>query len=121
MLKGEESVDQVFERGKRVAFGRQFPMGRNETEVQIDNDSSDQYTVIEVFADDKQGLLFVMARTLVGLGLSIHSARIGSRLDQAADVFYLMAEGKKIEDEKTCKHIQETIQKEVDAFLDEQG
>ena len=118
VLKGEETVDQVFEGGKRVAFGRPYPMGRNETEVEIDNESSDRYTVIEVFADNKQGLLFVIARAFVGLRLSIHSARIGSRLDQAADVFYLMADGKKIEDEHTCNHIQETIRKEVDVFLD---
>ena len=120
VLKGEEAVDQVFEEGKRVAFGRPYPTGRKETEVQIDNESSDHNTVIEVFADDKQGLLFVIARALVGLGLSIHSARIGTRLDQAADVFYVTANGEKIQDRQICENIQETIQKEVDTFLDEQ-
>ncbi|WP_447970579.1 [protein-PII] uridylyltransferase [Nitrospira sp. M1] len=118
VLKGEDTVDQVFARGKRVVFGRLYPTGRNETEVQIDNDSSDQHTVIEVFADDKQGLLFVIARALVGLKLSIHSARIGKRLDQAADVFYVTSDGQKIVNQQTCERIQETIQQEVDVFLD---
>ncbi len=118
ILKGEEAVDQIFEGGKRITFGRQYPTGRNETEVKIDNESSDQYTVIEVFADDKQGLLFVIARALVGVGLSIHSARIGSRLDQAADVFYVTADGQKIENAQVRENIQETIRKEVDVFLD---
>ena len=121
VLKGEESVDQIFERGKRVTFGRQYPTGRTETEVKIDNESSDRHTIIEVFADDKQGLLFVIARSLVGLRLSIHSARIGTRLDQVADVFYVTAESEKIQDPQICRHIQETIQKEVDIFLDQKG
>ncbi|MGB0911145.1 MAG: [protein-PII] uridylyltransferase [Nitrospirales bacterium] len=119
VLKGAEGVDQVFERGKRVTFGRPYPTGRNETEVKIDNDSSDRNTVIEVFADDKQGLLFIIARALVGLGLSIHSARIGTRLDQTADVFYVTADKKKIESSKVCGNIQETIRREVDRFIDQ--
>ncbi len=119
VLKDEETVEQVFERGKRVTFGRQYPTGRNDTEVKIDNESSDRHTIIEVFADDKQGLLFIIARALVGLSLSIHSARIGTRLDQAADVFYVMANGDKIHNLQKCSHIQETIRKAVDTFLDE--
>ena len=121
VLKGEETVDQVFERGKRMTFGRQYPTGRNRTEVQIDNTSSDQYTVIEVFADDKQGLLFIIARALAALGLSIHSARIGARLDQAADIFHVTTKNEKVEDAQSCTHIQQAIQKAVDTFLDEQG
>ncbi|MGV7227820.1 MAG: [protein-PII] uridylyltransferase, partial [Nitrospirales bacterium] len=61
----ESSVDQVFERRRRMIFGRQFPTGRRPTEVLMDNEASDFYTVIDVFADDKPGLLFVLAKTLV--------------------------------------------------------
>ena len=121
VLKGDATVDQIFERGKRVTFGRQYPTGRNKTEVKLDNDSSDRHTIIEVFADDKQGLLFVIARTLAGLGLSIHSARISTRLDQVADIFYVTAESEKIQDPDACTKIQQAILKEVDLFLDQQG
>jgi len=121
VLKGQDTVDHVFARGKRIVFGRLYPTGRNTTEVKIDNESADRYTVIEVFADDKQGLLFIIAQTLVGLNLSIHSARIGKRLDQAADVFYVTANDRKIEDQLMCRQIEETIQKTVDVFLDEKG
>ena len=103
-----------------MKFGRQFPTGRRPTEVLIDNEVSDSYTVIDVFADDKSGLLFVLAQTIVQLDLSIHMARIGTRLDQVVDVFYVTnACGKKIQDDTLCEHIQETIQKSVNAFLDE--
>jgi [protein-PII] uridylyltransferase len=82
---------------------------------------SDSYTVIDVFADDKPGLLFMLAKTLVQLDLSIHMARIGTRLDQVVDVFYVTTTaGKKIQDATHGDQIQEAIQKAVDAFLDEE-
>ena len=116
----ESSVDQVFERRRRMIFGRQFPTGRRPTEVLMDNEASDSYTVIDVFADDKPGLLFILAKTLVTLDLSVHMARIGTRLDQVADVFYVTTTaGVKIHDATHGEQIQEAIQKAVDAFLDE--
>jgi [protein-PII] uridylyltransferase len=118
----ESSVDQVFERRRRMTFGRQFPTGRRPTEVLIDNEVSDSYTVIDVFADDKPGLLFVLAKTLVQLDLSIHMARIGTRLDQVVDVFYVTTiSGEKIQDATHCVQIQEAIQKIVNTFLDEES
>jgi [protein-PII] uridylyltransferase len=117
----ESSVDQVFERRRRMIFGRNFPTGRRPTEVLMDNEVSDSYTVIDVFADDKPGLLFMLAKTLVQLDLSIHMARIGTRLDQVVDVFYVTTTaGKKIQDATHGDQIQEAIQKAVDAFLDEE-
>jgi len=122
VVQEEYSVDHVFERRRRLTFGRQFPTGRRPTEVLIDNEVSDSYTVIDVFADDKPGLLFVLAKTLVQLDLSIHMARIGTRLDQVVDVFYVTTTlGEKIHDATHGKHIQEAIQKAVNAFLDEES
>lgn len=121
VVQEESSVEQVLERRRRLTFGRQFPTGRRPTEVLIDNEVSDAYTVIDVFADDKPGLLFVLAKTLVQLDLSIHMARIGTRLDQVVDVFYVTTtSGEKIRDDNPCEQIQATIQKAVDAFLNEE-
>ncbi|MDH5426902.1 MAG: [protein-PII] uridylyltransferase [Nitrospirota bacterium] len=120
VVQEEYSVEQVFERRRRLTFGRQFPSGRRPTEVLIDNEVSDSFTVIDVFADDKSGLLFLLGKTLVQLDLSIHMARIGTRLDQVVDVFYVTtSSGEKIQDAAHCKDIQLTIQKSVDAFLNE--
>ncbi|MFZ1746946.1 MAG: [protein-PII] uridylyltransferase [Nitrospirales bacterium] len=120
VVEGRQSVHQMVERRRRMAFGRPFPTGRHPTEVHIDHGVSDAFTVIDVFADDKQGLLFVIAKTLVQLGLSIHMARIGTRLDQVADVFYVTnSQGEKILSGKDCEEIQQTLHAEVDQFLDE--
>jgi [protein-PII] uridylyltransferase len=119
VVQEESSVDQILERRRRMNFGRQFPTGRRPTEVHIDNEVSDSYTVIDVFADDKPGLLFVLAKTLVQLDLSIHMARIGTRLDQVVDVFYVTTtSGEKIQNATRCEQMQEAIQKAVNAFLD---
>ena len=118
VLNGQVSVDQIFSRRRRMRFGRQFPTGRRPTEVHIDNDVSDVYTVIDVFADDKQGLLYEVAKTLLGLGLSTHMARIGTRLDQVVDVFYVTTTGgEKILDADALKQIQCMIQDAVDTFV----
>ena len=120
VMQGQYSVEQMFERRRRMFFGRQFPTGRRPTEVLIDNEVSDSFTVIDVFADDKPGLLFLLAKTLVQLDLSIHMARIGTRLDQVVDVFYVTTSfGEKIRDATHCEQIHATIQKAVDTFLNE--
>ncbi len=121
VVQEDYSVDHVFARRRRMNFGRQFPTGRRPTEVIIDNEVSDSYTVVDVFADDKPGLLFVLGKTLVQLDLSIHMARIGTRLDQVVDVFYVTTtSGEKIQDAIHCEQIQGAIQKAVNAFLDEE-
>ncbi|MBU2498245.1 MAG: [protein-PII] uridylyltransferase [Proteobacteria bacterium] len=43
--------------------------------VWVDNESSDFFTVIEAFADDRIGLLYLITRTLFNLGLDIRIAR----------------------------------------------
>jgi len=119
VLMGKESIDQIVVCSPRVTFTRPFPLGRHPTEVQIDNETSDLYTVIDVFADDKQGLLHIIARTLCELGLSVRAARIGTQLDQAVDVFDVAgANGRKVEDAGMCENIQTSLQKAVDQFLD---
>ena len=74
--------------------------------------------MIDVFADDKQGLLHEIAKTLYELELSVHSAKIGTRLDQVVDVFHVTERnGNKVEDAGTCESIQARLQEGVDRFL----
>ncbi len=119
VVQEEYSVDQVFQRRRRLTFGRTFPTGRHPTEVHLDNEVSDFFTVIDVFADDKPGLLFFLAKTIFRLDLSIHLARIGTRLDQAVDVFYVTtAQNQKVLPGDMSQHIQESLRTAVDEFLD---
>ena len=68
--------------------------------VQIDNDSSVDATIIEVFAEDTDGLLLALARTLYEQGFSVRSAKISTYLDQIVDAFHVvdLMVGGKVED-----------------------
>ena len=59
------------------------------TVIQIDNEASEQFNIVEVFTDDRIGVLFDIAHELHQLGLSIHVAKISTAVDQVADVFYV--------------------------------
>jgi [protein-PII] uridylyltransferase len=94
---------------------RQLPANRQPTEVRIDNETSDASTIIDVFADDRQGLLYVITHAMFQLGLSVHASRISTRLDQVADVFYVTDQmGKKIDDPGRLEAIRSRIIEEID-------
>jgi [protein-PII] uridylyltransferase len=120
VLKGEDTVERLVARSTRLPMGRPFPAVRQATEVQVDNETSDRFTIIDVFADDRQGLLYVITHAIFGLGLSVHAARISTRLDQVADVFYVTdLSGVRPEEPGRLEKIRETIKEEIDRFLQE--
>ncbi len=59
-------------------------------EVVIDNETSDFYTLVEVYVKDKKGLLYDVTKTLTDFGLDIFRAKIGTKADQVVDVFYVL-------------------------------
>jgi [protein-PII] uridylyltransferase len=89
VLLGRQSVEALFAARRGTTRRNPAPRPSGPTQVEVDNTSSDRFTIVEVFADDRLGLLFLIARTLFELGLSISSAKISTRLDQVVDVFYL--------------------------------
>ena len=58
--------------------------------VVLNNDASDLYTIIEVYAHDRPGLLYEITRTLADFEINIHRAKIGTDGDQVVDVFYTL-------------------------------
>ncbi|MRR57808.1 MAG: HD domain-containing protein, partial [Deltaproteobacteria bacterium] len=59
------------------------------TVIEIDNEVSADYTVIDIYTHDKVGLLYWITSTLTTLGLYIGVAKISTKVDQVADVFYV--------------------------------
>ncbi len=116
VLTGQAPIDDVIRRGTRLSTAR-LPV-RQPTEVRIDNETSERYTIVDVFADDRQGLLYVITNAMFMHGLSVHAARISTRLDQAADVFYVTdAHGQKVEDPVQVEQIRKGLRQEIDSFL----
>jgi [protein-PII] uridylyltransferase len=68
---------------------RERPSPAVPTEVIIDDRASPRQTVVEVYAKDRLGLLYTLARTLHELGLSIALSKINTEGTRVADVFYV--------------------------------
>lgn len=58
-------------------------------EVRLNTEISADHLIIEIFAFNRLGLLYELARTVHELGLNIRFAKIGTHLDQVVDVFYV--------------------------------
>ncbi len=78
--------------------------------VNVNNAASDFFTLIEVFSDDRMGLLYVITHTLTNLRLDIRIAKIATKGDQIADVFYVRdMEGQKVEDDEHIEEIRRSL------------
>ncbi len=85
--------------------------------VIYDNATSERATILQVFAADRRGLLYEIARTIYELGLSVVTAKIGTHLDQVVDVLYVTDEqGNKIDDKQRLEDVRQRLFDAVDAF-----
>jgi [protein-PII] uridylyltransferase len=114
VLKGELDVEEMVARAARPSVLGEKVVPRRPTTVEIDNQVSEDYTVIDVITIDRVGVLFAIANALYHLGLSIHLAKITTSVDRVFDVFYVAdAEGRKIEAPGTLALIKGTILEEL--------
>ncbi|MGQ9655270.1 MAG: HD domain-containing protein, partial [Thermodesulfobacteriota bacterium] len=87
--------------------------------VRIDNHPSDFYTVVEVRAADRFGLLFSVTRTLAELKFDIHLALIDTRRGQVFDVFYIQEmDGQKVWDPERVAEMERGLYRSMER-LDE--
>lgn len=97
------------------SFRRMWPGSKPETaeslsplptRIQVDNNTSEHYTILDIFAHDRMGLLYAVSRAIFEMELSVAVAKIGTYLDQVVDVFYVTdSEGSKIQDEERLAQI----------------
>jgi [protein-PII] uridylyltransferase len=106
VLTGEVDVEQLVGASQRPSILSKKFVPRVPTEVDIDNDISRHFTVLDVYTQDRVGVLFAITNELFHLGLSIHLAKITTNVDQVLDVFYVTdAAGRKIIDSERLEHI----------------
>jgi [protein-PII] uridylyltransferase len=108
VLTGEAQVAALLEKRRLAgrAAGAQGPV-----KITLDNHLSDDYTVLEVKCPDRLGLLYLITRTLAGLGLDIATARIATEIDQAVDTFYVHdGQGRKVEDPDALGRVREALE-----------
>lgn len=116
VLLGKKTVTELFLSNKRHESA-QTMVNPMPSRIVIDNDTSDKFTIIEVFAHDRTGLLYVITNTLVQLDLSVCVAKVATHIDQVLDVFYVTDQsGVKLNGDVRLSKIKETLRSRIEAF-----
>jgi [protein-PII] uridylyltransferase len=111
-LTGKLALDYRLERKQGSLLAAPEPAAPSSApQVRVDNAVTDFYTVVEVRAPDRAGLLYDIARTLRVLELEVHVARVATKVDQVVDVFYVRdAFGQKVEDSEHVEEIRRALE-----------
>jgi len=93
VLGGSATVEEVIEerRDKSSLPERVVPKVR--TEIKVDNEVSNDFSVIDVYTQDRLGVLYTITRTLADLALDIHLSKVATEAHRVADVFYVRERG----------------------------
>ncbi|WP_129125854.1 [protein-PII] uridylyltransferase [Geomonas oryzae] len=115
VLEGKVRVGQLVAKRHRPSILTEKAKPTMPARVEIDNEVSSDYTVIDIYAHDKVGLLYSITSTLTRLGLYIGVSKISTKVDQVADVFYVKdIFGHKISDPAKLEEIRKELLEAVD-------
>ena len=99
IVKGLE--DAVMERKDlQLAGPNHGAHGLFDAFVEIDNESSELYTLVEIFSQDRIGLLYDISKMLYQKGVGVVSARINTEAGVVQDIFSVCSGGGKLDYEK---------------------
>lgn len=85
-----------------------------EPKARIENDDSDFYSIIDVEAMDRPGLLYDISRALFEQGLSLVAVRASTRASRATDAFYVTTlDGHKLVDPERQRRVEEAILRSI--------
>lgn len=88
----------------------QLSVRRSPSKILVDNESNAKYTILEVYTLDRVGLLYTIARTLFELQIRIYVAKITTKVDQVADVFYIRtSQGEKVVDPEQLEELENAL------------
>lgn len=89
VLQGERDVRELLAQTQANGQARHDSLAATRLSVSFDNQVSDTYTVIDLEAGDRIGLLFDVSSRLADLDLDLALARINTDVRQARDAFYV--------------------------------
>ena len=118
VLSGEKTVEELLSQRRRP-FGQPLPPSKKEPAVFVSNGESDFYTVVDVTANDRIGLLYDLTSAIARHGLEIYISKASTILDQVADTFYVKErDGSKARDEALlgalCADLEEVVRRGED-------
>jgi [protein-PII] uridylyltransferase len=75
--------------------------------IELDNEASEEYTLIEIFSPDRLGLLYDISNVMFVHGVDIISAKINTDRGLAQDIFYVQSEKDKMDYSKAQEILSE--------------
>ncbi len=93
LLEGKASAAELIERRREKGGLPRRVTPEVPTEIEIDNEASDGFTVIDVYTHDRPGVLHAITRTLSELGLDIGLSKVATEAERVADIFYVRDHG----------------------------
>jgi len=109
ILGGKTEVDALARRRGRPVGAIRSP-ARAPGSVTITNDDSDFYTIADIIANDRLGLLHDLTRVIADHGFEIYISKAATSLDQVTDTFYLKDyAGKKITDPNAIESLRANL------------
>jgi [protein-PII] uridylyltransferase len=93
VLAGAVSVEALIEERRERSSLPERVTPAVRTEVEVDNDVSAEFSVIDVFTQDRLGVLYAITGTLAELALDIQLSKVATEADRVADVFYVREAG----------------------------
>jgi [protein-PII] uridylyltransferase len=118
-LEGRVSLEHLVDQKRRY-----YPPPRSDLpmEVSLHNDASDFFSVIDVGAADRIGLLFDITRTLAALDLDVHLAKVATYAGRVVDAFYVRDSlGRKLEDPSEIAEIEHALRERLAPTPHEEG
>ena len=116
-LEGTVSAEELLDRAQVAPKWARRHSPEVPTEVGVDNEASERFTVIDVFTRDQVGVLYCIAQTLHELGLTIALSKVNTEGERVADVFYVQtAAGTKLTDPDRVAALRTTLLERLTAF-----
>jgi [protein-PII] uridylyltransferase len=106
VLAGSQDIEAI-----AASIPRRLPevVRRRPPQVRISNDDSEFYTIVDVAATDRPGILFDITRSLSESGLDIVMSRVATRASRVTDSFYVTDRGHKLLEEDRRREVETTV------------
>jgi len=103
-------LDELISKKERMTLAGEKYLISGAGKVDINNEASDFFTVIEVRSEEQVGLLYDLAKQVFALGLDIRFAKVNSDQEKMTGVFYVRdAGGQKIHGDDKIEEIKEGL------------
>lgn len=113
-VEGRGHIDELVHKKEKSILNLAHAAPEVTVRVDIDNDVSFEYTVIDIATKDKVGLLYQLTNRFKQLGLYIYLSKITTKGDMAGDTFYVQdIFGHKVTDPAKLAEIRQALLDEL--------